>query len=194
MRSRGEGKCSALLAVSQTCDLNAKWYSVNATAHRVAVLLSPAAVHACKPCLHGGDESSLPTSQMPRWNKLTGGTKRTRRLCGPPPPRKLTQEVAVCLSMETESFVKRQKVEHSAATALHTSLSDLDPPHSLAQEFRQAVQDSHAATQSVAVEDEQQGQAAAAVLQRVLQVLESSPGVVLALERLVTVCPYFGVV
>ncbi len=96
--------------------------------------------------------------------------------------------------METGGVVKRQKVEHSAATALHTSLSDLDPPHSLAQEFRQAVQDSHAATQSVAVEDEQQGQAAAAVLQRVLQVLESSPGVVLALERLVTVCPYFGVV
>ncbi len=43
--------------------------------------------------------------------------------------------------METGGVVKRQKVEHSAATALHTSLSDLDPPHSLAQEFRQAVQD-----------------------------------------------------
>jgi hypothetical protein len=142
-----------------------------------------------QPRLHGGGESSLSTSQTPidRWSKKNKETPPQKEKTG------ANQLVAVCLSMEAGAVVKRQKVEHSAATALPSSPSELDHPDSLAEELRQAVQDSHAATESLAVEDEQQGQAAAPVPQRVLQVFESSPGACLASERKLTVYQYVGV-
>ena len=78
--------------------------------------------------------------------------------------------------MEAVDVAKRQKVEHSAANALAATLPDPDHRGSLAQELMQAVQDSQAAAEGLAVGDEQQGQAAAAVLRRVLHALERSPG------------------
>ena len=69
------------------------------------------------------------------------------------------------------NIAERRTSGTDAERPVPTGLSGLDLC-SLAQELRQAVCDSHAAVESLGVSTEQQGEAAAGVLQRVVHALE----------------------
>lgn len=82
----------------------------------------------------------------------------------------LGKQRQMSVQMETGDVFKRRRVEPESAEMPAGQERDSDCLRSLAQQLRQAIQDSNAAVENLSVSFEQQGQAAAAVLQRMLHI------------------------
>lgn len=82
----------------------------------------------------------------------------------------LGKQRQLSVHMETGNVFKRRRMEPESAEMPAGQECDSDCLRSLSQQLRQALQDSNAAVENLSVSDEQQGQAAAAVLRRMLHV------------------------